>query len=73
MALQDYNYEFFAVSFPVDGVAHVEIDRAGKMNAFVEVYGSLFLFGEIMTRPCRDEKTYRFMRVGWEGCVRSHG
>lgn len=33
-----YNYEYFNVSSPIEYVAHVEIGRADKMNAFKEVY-----------------------------------
>lgn len=33
----DYNYEFFNVTFPVEWVAHVEINRPEKLNAFKEV------------------------------------
>ena len=32
-----YNYEFFNVSFPAEHVAHVEINRPEKLNAFKEV------------------------------------
>jgi len=32
-----YNYEFFNVSFPAEYVAHVEINRPEKLNAFKEV------------------------------------
>ena len=34
---ETYNYEFFNVSFPAAYVAHVEINRPEKMNAFKEV------------------------------------
>jgi hypothetical protein len=37
-AAADWNYEFFNVSFPAEYVAHVEINRQEKLNAFVEVY-----------------------------------
>jgi 1,4-dihydroxy-2-naphthoyl-CoA synthase len=33
-----YNLEFFNVTFPAEYVAHVEINRPEKMNAFKEVY-----------------------------------
>lgn len=35
---QDYSFKYFTIQFPVDHqyVAHVEINRANKMNAFVE-------------------------------------
>jgi hypothetical protein len=33
----DYNYEFFNVTFPQEWVAHVEINRPEKMNAFKEM------------------------------------
>jgi delta(3,5)-delta(2,4)-dienoyl-CoA isomerase len=36
-AAADWNYEFFNVSFPAEYVAHVEINRQEKLNAFVEV------------------------------------
>jgi delta(3,5)-delta(2,4)-dienoyl-CoA isomerase len=32
-----YKYEFFKVSFPAEYVAHVEINRPEKLNAFKEV------------------------------------
>jgi delta(3,5)-delta(2,4)-dienoyl-CoA isomerase len=32
-----YSYEHFNVTFPVEYVAHVEINRPEKLNAFVEV------------------------------------
>ena len=34
----DYNYEYFIVTFPAEYVAHVEINRPEKLNAFVEQY-----------------------------------
>lgn len=39
MAQQDgeYKYDFFNISFPGEYVAHVEINRPEKMNAFKEV------------------------------------
>ena len=33
----DYNYEYFNVTFPQEWVAHVEINRPEKMNAFKEM------------------------------------
>ncbi|KAF2036431.1 ClpP/crotonase [Setomelanomma holmii] len=33
----DYKYEFFNVSFPAEYVAHVEINRPEKLNAFMEI------------------------------------
>lgn len=33
---QNYSLEFFSVTFPETHVAHVEIDRAQKLNAFYE-------------------------------------
>lgn len=46
MALQNYNYTHFAVSSPAPFVAHVEINRAAKLNTFTRdmwlEYGSLF-------------------------------
>lgn len=41
MAQSTYNYEFFDVSFPAEHVAHVEINRPEKLNAFKQPYGSL--------------------------------
>ncbi|KAF1812415.1 ClpP/crotonase [Eremomyces bilateralis CBS 781.70] len=32
-----YNYEYFNVTFPEQYVAHVEINRPEKMNAFIEI------------------------------------
>ena len=34
----EYNVEYFNVSFPAEYVAHVEINRPKKLNAFVEQY-----------------------------------
>jgi delta(3,5)-delta(2,4)-dienoyl-CoA isomerase len=34
----NYQYEFFNVSFPAEYVAHVEINRPEKLNAFKEMY-----------------------------------
>jgi len=33
---EQYQYEYFNVSFPAEYVAHVEINRPEKLNAFVE-------------------------------------
>ncbi|KAF2243933.1 delta-delta-dienoyl-CoA isomeras-like protein [Trematosphaeria pertusa] len=33
---EEYKYEYFNVSFPAEYVAHVEINRPEKLNAFVE-------------------------------------
>jgi|TARA_R110002003_G_scaffold25_10_gene1216 delta(3,5)-delta(2,4)-dienoyl-CoA isomerase len=33
----DYKYEFFNVTFPTEYVAHVEINRPEKLNAFKEM------------------------------------
>lgn len=33
---EEYSYEYFNVSFPAEYVAHVEINRPEKLNAFVE-------------------------------------
>lgn len=38
-----YNLEFFNVTFPAEYVAHVEINRPEKMNAFKEVYVPAFI------------------------------
>ena len=38
MAPSDYNYEYFNVTFPAEYVAHVEVKREEKLNAFIEVY-----------------------------------
>lgn len=37
MAPSDYKYEYFNVTFPSEYVAHVEINRPQKLNAFIEV------------------------------------
>ncbi|KAH7135199.1 ClpP/crotonase-like domain-containing protein [Dendryphion nanum] len=34
---EEYKYEYFNVTFPAEYVAHVEINRPEKLNAFVEV------------------------------------
>jgi delta(3,5)-delta(2,4)-dienoyl-CoA isomerase len=34
---QPYNYEFFNVTFPAEYVAHVEINRPEKLNAWKEM------------------------------------
>jgi hypothetical protein len=34
----DYKYEHFNVTFPAEYVAHVEINRPDKLNAFFEQY-----------------------------------
>ncbi|EOD49610.1 Enoyl- hydratase isomerase [Neofusicoccum parvum] len=36
MSSNDYSYEYFNVSFPQEYVAHVEINRPEKLNAFIE-------------------------------------
>jgi delta(3,5)-delta(2,4)-dienoyl-CoA isomerase len=33
---EQYQYKYFNVSFPAEYVAHVEVNRPEKMNAFVE-------------------------------------
>jgi delta(3,5)-delta(2,4)-dienoyl-CoA isomerase len=33
-----YSHDYFTVSFPKQYVAHVEINRPDKLNAFIEVY-----------------------------------
>lgn len=33
-----YAFKYFKITFPKEYVAHVEIDRADKMNAFHEAY-----------------------------------
>jgi len=40
----DYKYEYYNVTFPAQYVAHVEINRPAKMNAFVEMCVHSFLF-----------------------------
>jgi hypothetical protein len=41
MATSDpYKHDFFNVTFPAEHVAHVEINRPNKLNAFKEVYVS---------------------------------
>ena len=34
---EEYKYEYFNVSFPAEYVAHVEINRPEKLNAFKEM------------------------------------
>lgn len=46
MSVRSYTYDYFNVTFPREGVAHVEIDRPRKLNAFVEAY-VLFFVGYI--------------------------
>jgi Delta3,5-Delta2,4-dienoyl-CoA isomerase len=36
--MTSYNIKYFKVSYPAEYVAHVEIDRPDKMNAFKEEY-----------------------------------
>ncbi|KAF4534722.1 Enoyl- hydratase isomerase [Lasiodiplodia theobromae] len=36
MSASDFNYEYFNVTFPQEYVAHVEINRPAKLNAFIE-------------------------------------
>ncbi|KAL1619028.1 hypothetical protein SLS54_006879 [Diplodia seriata] len=36
MSAEEYKYEYFNVTFPQEYVAHVEINRPEKLNAFVE-------------------------------------
>lgn len=36
MSQNDYSYEYFNVTFPEEYVAHVEINRPEKLNAFIE-------------------------------------
>lgn len=40
MGAPNYSYKYFTIRFPAEAqyVAHVEINRADKMNAFVEAY-----------------------------------
>jgi delta(3,5)-delta(2,4)-dienoyl-CoA isomerase len=38
MSSTTYNPKYFTVTFPQQYVAHVEINRADKMNAFIEEY-----------------------------------
>ena len=53
---QDYKYDFFNVTFPAEYVAHVEINRPEKMNAFKEVYvyrsSVLYLSAHACSRTC---------------------
>jgi enoyl-CoA hydratase/carnithine racemase len=37
---EQYQYDYFNVTFPAEHVAHVEINRPEKMNAFIEQYVS---------------------------------
>jgi 1,4-dihydroxy-2-naphthoyl-CoA synthase len=32
------NFKYFIITFPASGIAHVEINRPEKLNAFVEVF-----------------------------------
>ncbi|KZM28535.1 uncharacterized protein EKO05_0005989 [Ascochyta rabiei] len=50
---ETYNYEFFNVSFPAEHVAHVEINRPEKLNAFKEVmwHNLSALFKKLSTDP----------------------
>lgn len=34
---EEYNYEYFNVTFPAEYVAVVEINRPEKLNAFIEM------------------------------------
>ena len=45
-----YNLEFFNVTFPAEYVAHVEINRPEKMNAFKEVYVPLSFYSHLSLR-----------------------
>lgn len=36
--MADYTYKYYNITFPQQYVAHVEINRADKMNAFFEAY-----------------------------------
>lgn len=38
MADTPYSYKYFNVTFPKEYVAHVEINRPEKLNAFFEAY-----------------------------------
>lgn len=37
-SIEPYSYQYFNVTFPSEYVAHVEINRPEKLNAFIEVY-----------------------------------
>lgn len=52
MAPSEYKYEYFNVSFPAEYVAHVEINRPKKLNAFVEVMWNGL--GDIFRRIAHD-------------------
>lgn len=52
MALQNYNYTHFKTTSPAPFVAHVEINRASKLNAFTR---DMWLeFGALFTRLSHD-------------------
>lgn len=36
--MSTYSYKYFNVTFPFENVAHVEINRADKLNAFHTEY-----------------------------------
>ncbi|KAF2417413.1 enoyl-CoA hydratase/isomerase family protein [Tothia fuscella] len=62
MPSSDYNYEYFNVTFPIENVAHVEINRAEKMNAFVEV---MWLnLSKIFTRLSTDSNVRAILLTG---------
>jgi delta(3,5)-delta(2,4)-dienoyl-CoA isomerase len=48
MAPAPYNYEYFNVTFPSEYVAHVEINRQDKLNAFHEPYVNLSLLDAVL-------------------------
>lgn len=52
MALQNYNYTHFTTTSPAPFVAHVEINRAAKLNAFTR---DMWLeFGAVFSRLSHD-------------------
>ncbi|OJD29181.1 enoyl-hydratase isomerase family protein [Diplodia corticola] len=53
MSAEEYKYEYFNVTFPREYVAHVEINRPEKLNAFVEHFP---LQQSICTPAVKDKK-----------------
>lgn len=69
MSASDFNYEYFNVTFPQEYVAHVEINRPAKLNAFIETYvfsSFLLLSNLIVSRtqsPSIPVPSYRILRA----------
>jgi len=43
MASEDWNYEYWNVTFPHAHVAQLEVNRPQKLNAFIEMYDDFHL------------------------------